>query len=241
MSNPFKFEQAPNLAVFVCTHVIDEGLPILFVAHDVEGDWQMHCGSEHPGVASIQLVCLADMLFSDTSLNELADLGCSHFAQRSAPGEDWSITDQTETLIRENISQYGWHIVIVGEEGDEPGFAYSIGMQETLGHPELFVTGLPGDLMSSIINELGTRIHREKTLALGTRMKGLLEGADCILQRVHKDHFREFFGYARWYYSGDRFEVLQCFWPGKIDGLFPWEPGCDALVQSQQPDLQGVR
>ncbi len=238
---PFKFKMEKNLGVFVCSHVCDDGLPILYVFHDGEGDWQFMCGGQHADEDLPKLICLGDVVQGDATLNELADLGCNHSAERSAVDDDWAIVDEGEETIRANIAEHGWHIAIVSEGDGEPGFAYSIGMKETLGHPEIVVFGLPGQLMASMINELGGRARNGEPAPVGKRIEGLIEQADCILHPVNKSRYREFFGYGRWCYNGDNFEVLQCFWPGKIDGLFPWEPGSDEYVQSMQPDLRNEK
>jgi hypothetical protein len=44
-----------------------------------------------------------------------------------------------------------------------------------------------------------------------------------------------------WYYRYrgklDQFKAFQIFWPGKLDGLFPWDDGVDASVMAVQPLL----
>lgn len=40
----FPFADAPNTAVFTFCHVLEGKKPILYVAHDRDGDWQFLCG-----------------------------------------------------------------------------------------------------------------------------------------------------------------------------------------------------
>src|SRR5947209_249261 len=40
----WRFQEGSNRAVFTTKSVIHDGLPILFVSHDSDGDWQFLCG-----------------------------------------------------------------------------------------------------------------------------------------------------------------------------------------------------
>jgi hypothetical protein len=48
--------------------------------------------------------------------------------------------------------------------------------------------------------------------------------------------YREHVGYARWFYRGDEFPLLQLVWPDKA-GRFPGEPGANPALARQQPLL----
>ena len=67
------FEEAENTAVFCCEHVFSNELPILYVTHDHDGDWQFLCGGTHPDDRP-RLVCLGCMVEKDASLWVLADM-----------------------------------------------------------------------------------------------------------------------------------------------------------------------
>jgi len=239
MSEPhkFSFAEAPNLGVFVCHHVSKEGHAILEVVHDADGDWQFLCGGDHGESAEAELRCLEHIVADDPALNELSGLGCNYSASRKAVDSPWVITDESEQVIRDNIAEHGWHIAIIPEDDEGPGFAYSIGMEKTLGSPEIVIFGLPGNVLGYVINEIGARIRSGEELLPDQPIQGLLEGTECIIRLVGTRHYREFFGYARWYYSGDGFRAWQCFWPGKQDRLFPWEEGSSQVVRDCQPDL----
>ena len=64
----------------------------------------------------------------------------------------------------------------------------------------------------------------------------LLEGYLCEFLRVPASTYREFFGYARWFYKGDSFEALQCVWPDR-HGRFPWDGDVTEGVRARQPLL----
>lgn len=50
---------------------------------------------------------------------------------------------------------------------------------------------------------------------------------------MDKRRYREYLGYARWFYDGDGFDVLQIVWPDK-QASFPGEPNC-TLEENVQP------
>jgi hypothetical protein len=49
-------------------------------------------------------------------------------------------------------------------------------------------------------------------------------------------HYRDYFGYARWFYHGDDFPVLQCVWPDR-QHRYPWHPACHESARQRQPVL----
>jgi hypothetical protein len=212
---------------------LEDGASVLLVVHD--GDWQFLCGGDHSEQGPI-LLHLEHLLERDPSLNELADLMCGHRAERSEPGQPWTIVDDSMDRFNADIAEYGWHVIGVFASDDEPAFSYSIGMTETLDHPEIIVVGLSLDLMHRMINDLGARIRSGESIKPGQPIVDVLEDAVCIMHLVAKHHLREYLGYAYRHYGGASFEALQCFWPGKVSGRFPWEP--KSGVREIQVDLR---
>jgi len=147
-----------------------------------------------------------------------------------------------EQRMVDSIDQHGWFGLHVMAGGDLPGFSYSVGFWESVGAPEFLIYGLPKDLTHAMLWEMFRQFKAGLAIADGERVSGLLEGFDCIIRPVHPSHFDEHVGSARWYRRhrlGDDagLQVFQIFWPGKQQGLFPWEPGCDPAVRDCQPQL----
>jgi hypothetical protein len=89
MNVDWKFREASNTACFTTTFVLD-GSPILRVYHDYDGDWQFHGAPDQQATPSVtKLVCLADMINLDSSLNELHDLPYGLRATRTTSSEIW--------------------------------------------------------------------------------------------------------------------------------------------------------
>jgi hypothetical protein len=57
-----------------------------------------------------------------------------------------------------------------------------------------------------------------------------------FFRRVLKRHYREYLGYARWFYQGDAFPALQCVWPDKAY-RYPWHRHASEPFRQRQPVL----
>jgi hypothetical protein len=141
-----------------------------------------------------------------------------------------------------DIAQYGWFGMHVLAAKNAPSFSYTVGLWETLGSPELMILGLPSNLSHSMLKEMFRKIQSGLVMEDGTRVRGVLEGYDCIARRVHSSRVPDYLLSALWYRrhklgESDGLRVMQIFWPGRSQGLFPWEAGCDANVRSDQPLL----
>jgi len=52
--------------------------------------------------------------------------------------------------LLDDVAEYGWHVIKVLDQPDAPGWAYSVGLFQNFGHPEIMVFGLDLDLMQLI-------------------------------------------------------------------------------------------
>ncbi len=85
------FLEAKNLGVITTSRVLEEGLPILLVAHEDDGDWQFLCGTTND-LDHAQFVGLESLLELDPTLAQLHDLPRGWSAQRDDPSDDWERT-----------------------------------------------------------------------------------------------------------------------------------------------------
>lgn len=138
------------------------------------------------------------------------------------------------THIAAHIRERGWSVATIFEGDRDIGasFAYSIGLHETCGTPEIIITGQPGNVAATIINTLGESIHGTGPLPVNVPLSDLLEGdLKCVLKSTSPEAKNKL-GLARAYYSHWNFQLVQCVWPDRA-GLFPWEPGCATLAADQ--------
>jgi hypothetical protein len=109
-----------------------------------------------------------------------------------------------------------------------------IGLHYSFNHPEVIILGLPIDASMEIVNVMGKQIEA------GVRYEADREYADILqdpfrstLKPFERAAYRDFVGYALWFYENDEFPLLQCFWPDKQHRL-PWNDGCNEYVKNSQ-------
>lgn len=150
--------------------------------------------------------------------------------------------NDSDLKVIADVEQHGFHSVGVFEDDEGPGFQYSVGFGETLGSPEVIVFGLKRDVMHNMLWSMFRQIKDGAKLSEGSKWSDLIEGHDCIARAVHPSQFSEYLGYCLWYDRHCRRAplgngVYQLFWPGRAQGLFPWERGCMNEVSERQPPL----
>lgn len=85
------FSDAPNTAVFICSHILDGREKILFVSHDADdGAWQFLCGKEHDE-SDARIVSLKYVLDLDPTIVKLKDLPLGYCAERKSKNDRWVI------------------------------------------------------------------------------------------------------------------------------------------------------
>jgi hypothetical protein len=90
MSDEWPFSDPPNLATYTVERVLRGTHPVLYVSHDVsDGAWQFLTGDD-VALEDAKLVCLADVVNTDTSLRELSDLPLGWYAERATPAAPWT-------------------------------------------------------------------------------------------------------------------------------------------------------
>ncbi len=135
--------------------------------------------------------------------------------------------DKYEEQALSDIEKYGCHIIHVLEEGQAPGFSYSIGIEQKTGQPEIIVTGLKQELTHFLINDYNSRVKSGEIFKPDKKYQDFLEGFDVIFKPVNRRHYADYFGWANWLYSGNNFRVMQLIYPS-TSGIWPWEPEAPA-------------
>jgi len=145
-------------------------------------------------------------------------------------------TDDHDRKLLADVERHGWHVIGVEEDEEGPAFAYSIGLHHTFGQPEVILFGLPVRVMHEIINGIGEQIRSGKQFEHLDESGDVLDGFNVCFRTVEKRHYREYVGYARWFYQGDAFPALQCVWPDS-GHRYPWHPETGSDFARRQPVL----
>lgn len=143
--------------------------------------------------------------------------------------------DEIEARVAADIDAFGWHVVKVMGDDQAPGWAYTIGLHERSGHPELAVFGMELEQMHHVLNHAAALVRTGRRLEPGEH-EGVFEGLPCAVRPVEPRWLPVFFGNAGWHYKRQDVPILQVFWPD-AEGRFPWDPRFAASWRERQPLL----
>lgn len=150
---------------------------------------------------------------------------------RTTPDDDF------DRKLLADVASHGWHLVGIDDDPEGPGYVFSVGMFHTLGHPEICMFGLSSTkTMGQIINGIGDLIRSGQSFDDWKESQDVLAGYLCMFRHVDPTSYREYFGYALWFYEGPEFPMLQCVWPDK-QHRYPWDSNFDSRMVQPQPVL----
>ena len=126
---------------------------------------------------------------------------------------DGGTADELMREITDHIDQHGWHVMGVDGGPRGSGWAYTIGLTESFGHPELAYTGMCCFRCAHhSLNAFGARIAEGEQFATGDDI--VFDGD--LLARFGPVHQR--------HWQAERFNMWLEFYDGK-----PWRPSPCAL------------
>jgi hypothetical protein len=134
--------------------------------------------------------------------------------------------DDIERAVVDDIARFGWHGVSRFPGESQPDHYYTVGLQETFGHPEILIVGLAGDVPHGMARAAVDAIKDGVTFSASTRSDAILEGYDVAYASVSPSAANGWLPLAAWYYEDRPWDVLQLLWPDR-DGRFPGEDGYD--------------
>jgi hypothetical protein len=130
--------------------------------------------------------------------------------------------DESERNVLNHVENYGWSVTIIREQNGSPGWAFTVGLFENFGHPEVTIFGMEPKTRHSILNWIAKNVSEGKPFTAEREHDWVLEQHNCWSRAVQKVWYRDLFGWAIWFYGGAEFPVVQCLWPSK-DGTYPWQ------------------
>jgi hypothetical protein len=147
---------------------------------------------------------------------------------------------RVEEEIAEVVRQYGWYAASISDH--HPPFLYTIGLTQTLNHPEFIMFGLEAYNAHALFSQFVRDIRAGRSyVEPGVYTVSLRADEHRVgFRRVHPTQHPLYLGFAMGYYRYiDRMgelEAVQAFWPDS-SGKFPFEIGCDLTVHRLQPRL----
>jgi hypothetical protein len=143
--------------------------------------------------------------------------------------------DESDEKLLADIEKYGWHILGILAEGEEPEYSFTVGLYYQFSHPEILIMGLPANTAKKIINTIGALVKDGATFESGQVYSEIIESFSVAFTLVDTRYYKEYLGYGVWFYRSlpKPFPTLQLVWPDKA-GLFPWQQGYDQRYKHLQ-------
>src|SRR5262245_32823744 len=140
----------------------------------------------------------------------------------------------------EDVRTNGWALANVSDH--KPPFQYTIGLMQTLHHPEFILFGLESGHAHLLFSALIRDIQAGKSYAEPGVYTVNIDGQDRQVgfKRVHPTQHALFLGFAMGFLTNigriGELEAMQAFWPDR-SGKFPFDVGCAQNVYEAQPRI----
>lgn len=138
--------------------------------------------------------------------------------------------------IASHVKEYGHSVISIKSSDYLPSFAYTVGLKETINHPELICFGLKPELMHNILNDVVDIIKFSGTISTGKEFKNIFKNARATFLEVDKRNINDYFKVANLYYGSFDFKAIQLVWADP-QNIFPWEDNFNESFEYKQPLL----
>jgi len=119
----------------------------------------------------------------------------------------------------------------------DPSFAYTVGMTESLHHPELLMIGFQPGMMMKLMNDVGALIRGGQRFEDWSQSTTVIQNYPVYFRAVPLTLARHWAKLAsERYRNRGHFQLLQMFLPDAA-GKFPWDPDCDPKMARGQDHL----
>src|SRR5690348_10506055 len=130
----------------------------------------------------------------------------------------------------EDVRAYGWSMASIFDH--KPPFQYTVGLMETVHHPELIIFGLEPDNGHALFTGLVRDIRAGRSFSEPSVHTVNVGGGEhrAGFRRVHPTQHPLYLGFAMGFLRNigriGEVEAMQAFWPDEA-GKFPFELACD--------------
>ena len=137
------------------------------------------------------------------------------------------------------IETTGWALEPVAADVEHdpptPGYAYSIGMPDAVGFPDIVVFGLTPVAAKGLIELVADACRGGTEIPLGIELVGLLDNElRCLFAPVDLAVWGPYFATAASWDRGVGFEMVQLLYPDR-NGFLPYEVGYEQRMALAQP------
>jgi hypothetical protein len=92
--------------------------------------------------------------------------------------------DAADEQLLSDVRTVGWHVVGIAADEEGPPYAFTVGLFETFGHPEIVIFGMAPERICRILNHIGDQIRAGKRFEAGISYLGVLEDYSCMMVAV---------------------------------------------------------
>ena len=143
-----------------------------------------------------------------------------------------SLASQIESFIQ----GAGFAAICIAPEPGVPPFAYTVGLTETYGCPELLIFGVGDKVAMSIFHAVVARVKGGERLMDGTVLEKVLN-VPCVIKAVSEEvGYRYALNVSSKYKGSDKSPAFQQIVYPDEAGLFPWESRYSENMRRIQAD-----
>ena len=132
---------------------------------------------------------------------------------------------QYHAKVEENIRKHGYHSTFVFSD-KAPSFCYSTGVYKTFRIPEIFISALPQNLSSSLVDNYVSKFKNVNPIPVNKIITDLTERFSVYLIEVPKENLAEYALSSVRFYKEEDYKYLQLIYPD-TNGYFPNDEGYD--------------
>lgn len=135
-----------------------------------------------------------------------------------------------------DIEKFGLSVILIQATDYLPSFAYSIGLWQKFGHPEIICFGLSIETLHGLINDAAETVKNGGTIEANKQYDDFFESGSTEFVKVDSRNLPDYFGTAIDFYDSSDFSALQLVWTDR-DNRFPWDEGFEKEYLYKQPLL----
>ena len=132
-----------------------------------------------------------------------------------------------------DIAQYGWSFMYVDadQESGIESFSYTVGFEQSYGHPEIITFGLPAEPAHRILSATAAAIKEGETMPLHEPVENII-GGDLRVKYKPLDHasYNDYLSVAIAAYGTKDFRTQIMLWPDR-EGNYPFDAGYSINAQ----------
>ena len=132
------------------------------------------------------------------------------------------------------VAGRGWHVVAGSRNGSS--FAFTVGLWHSFGSAEAALFGLEPEDMARGLDAVGAEARAGRIVSPDRQADDILGCFPVFPRPVLASWHRTYFAEALEFYRGQPVPVVQLVW-ADVNGVPPWEPGCDEYCRAHQPRL----